>query len=242
VIHDRNHDPNHLDHRVTTLSLNIGANDELRQVAKCEAEVKHEYETEGKSKYGATPEEAVKNCLTLNAFPLFKHILTNIGAMLFVIRNGSKYCVNSNTVGCQADHKGVDYTGKIIVQGGYDPFGRVFCEGESFASPGNAPENCVPGPELLPESNSLVAILNFQEKKTAEMFAACYANPQPVFNPAIVGMPTNEPFKLQTLTNMDNKTTSQGKPNGDGKKSDIHATPLGYKELANVMKGECGLS
>lgn len=227
---------------VKELTLNIGANDELKAVGKCEAEVKSEYEKEGKSKYGATPEEAVKNCLAVNAFPLFKHILTNISAMLYVIRNGSKYCVNANAAfSCDAKHKGIDYAGKILVQGGYDPYGRVFCAGESFASEGNAPESCVPGPELLPESNSLVAILNFQEAKAVEPFMACYANPQPTFNPALVGKPDNEPFKLQTLTNMDNKTTSNGKPNGDGKKNDIHPTPLGYTTLSNIMSAACGL-
>src|SRR6478609_763097 len=41
-----------LEKPVTTVSLNIGANDELHQIAKCEAEVKNEFETEGKSKYG----------------------------------------------------------------------------------------------------------------------------------------------------------------------------------------------
>jgi len=242
VIKEANKD-NNPDHPVTNLTLNIGANDELHQVAKCEAEVQHEYETEGKSKYGATPEQAVKNCIGENAFPLFKRIITNVSAMLYVIRNGSKYCVNINeseTGKCDAGHKGVNYTGKIEFLGGYDPYGRVFCVGESFSSTGNAPESCPPGEELLPESNTLTLVLNFQEEKEYKAFGVCFANPQPIFNPGIAGHPENEPFKLQTLTNMDNKTTSNGKANGNGKTSDIHPTPLGYSTLSGVIAGVCG--
>jgi len=242
--------------QVKMITLNIGANDILHQVAKCEAEVKAEYEAEGKSKNygGSTPEESVKNCIILNASPTFKHILTNLTAMLYAIRHGSQFCANDpdgiEADGCDPNGKGVDYTGKIVVQGYYDPYGRVFCAGESFASPGNAPASCVPGKEILESSNTLEAVLNFQERAVVEgePFAGfkpegCYANPQSTFNPGITG-PTgamNEPFKLQTLTNMDNKTTSKGKANGDGVKNDIHPTPLGYKVLSEVMNGECGL-
>jgi hypothetical protein len=35
---------------------------------------------------------------------------------------------------------------------------------------------------------------------------------------------------------MANLTTFEGKKNGP----DIHATPAGYQELANVMKADCG--
>ena len=239
-----------VDHVLALVSLNIGANDELRAVHKCEAEVQHEFETEGKSKYGTSPEEAVKVCLQLNAFPLFKHINTNISAMLHVIRNGSEYCVNVKTTPCDANHKGSNYKGKIIVVLGYDPYGRVFCAGESFASPGNAPASCVPGNEVLPESNTLTAIANFETEKAVDdgdpygpfqPFEACTPNPQPVFDPSIVGKPENEPFQLQTLTNMDNKTTSKGLPNGNGKTSDIHPTPLGYTVMSEIMAGTCGV-
>ena len=40
---------------VTTTTLNIGANDELKAVHACEKEVKEEYESTGKSKYGGKP-------------------------------------------------------------------------------------------------------------------------------------------------------------------------------------------
>ena len=48
---------------VTKLSLDIGANDIFRSERACKAEVKAEFEKEGKSKYGSTPEEAVQNCV-----------------------------------------------------------------------------------------------------------------------------------------------------------------------------------
>jgi hypothetical protein len=204
---------------ITTISLNIGANDELHQIKKCEAEVKHEFETEGKSKYGLTPEQATQNCLLFNLGPLVKHILTNIAGALDVIRQGSLFCVNAAT-SCPASQKGVNYTGKIIVQGGYDPYGAVF----------------TPGVELLPKSNQLAAFVNFDEAKAVAAFGACYANPQPRFNPTIVGEPAEEPSRLQAFTNMANFSEFEGKKNGP----DIHPTPLGYEELANIMHADCG--
>jgi hypothetical protein len=206
---------------VTTITLNIGANDQLHQLRKCEAEVKEEFALTGKSKYGgATEAEAQKNCTLVHIGPLFKHILTNIAGTLYTIRNGSQFCVPAGTSCPGKGEKGADYTGKIIVQGTYDPFGAVF----------------VPGVELLSGSNTLAAILNFQEAKVVAGFGACYANPQPVFNPSIVGNAAEEPAKLQTLTEMANFTTFEGKKNGP----DIHATPAGYQELANIMKADCG--
>jgi hypothetical protein len=237
------------EHPVTIISLEIGANDKLNRVKQCEKEVQEEYEQKGKSDQygGATPEESFKNCVGVNAFVTLKHIIVNQIASMYAIRHGHEYCVNATSTPCDAAHKGVDYTGKIILGGAYDPYGRVFCKGETFASPGNAPPKCVPGPEVLPFSNSLTAIFNNQEQnKSAPSAAACYANPQPVFNPSVIpGKEAegaeHEPFQLQTLTNMDNKTTSNGKPNGDGRRSDIHPTPLGYKEIANVNAATCGL-
>jgi hypothetical protein len=218
-------------HPVTVVSFNIGANDELNKILhKCEAEVKAEYAAEGKSKNygGSTEAESLKNCEILNAPPTFFHILKNVNATLFVIRNGSKF-------------GGVDYAGKIVVLGYYNPYGRVFCAGESFASEGNAPESCTAGPELLELSNVQQAILNFQEAKVVEPYSVCYANPEPRFNPGAgpnppFGHPEHEPFALQTLTNMDNKTLFLGKHNGP----DIHPTPLGYEELSNTMHAQCG--
>jgi lysophospholipase L1-like esterase len=197
-------------HPVVTVSLQIGSNDLLHGVAKCEAEVKSEFEKTGKSIYGGpSPEAAVKGCLEAHAGEIFQHVLKNTGASLFAIRNGSLF-------------GGVNYSGKIIVLGFYDPNGAVF----------------TPGVELLPSSNTLLAILNFFDGKLAKEFGACYANPQPRFNPLFEGKPAEEPARLQAFTNMANTTTAK---NGNKAKNgpDIHPTQLGYEELANIMKTKC---
>jgi hypothetical protein len=191
---------------VTTLTLNIGANDELHQIKKCEAEVAHEWETEGKSaQYGGnSPEESFKFCISDHVKPLFEHILKNIGASLFAIREGEKF-------------GGINYTGKIVLVGGYDPYGAVF----------------TPGQELLEGSVELTALLTQEEKKVGEKFGACTANPQPLFNPGN----KREPERLQKWTNMANFTEYEGKKNGP----DIHPTKEGYNRMATVMVQQCGL-
>jgi hypothetical protein len=206
---------------VTTLTLNIGANDQLHQLRKCETEVATEFNTEGKSKYGgSTPEEAVKNCILVHISPLFAHIEKNIAGTLYTIRHGSQFCVPAATTCPGKGEKGVDYTGKIIFQGSYQPFGAVF----------------TPGVELLSGSVLLADILNFQESKLIPEFGGCFANPLPVFNPSIVGNGAEEPARLQAFTEMANFTMFEGKKNGP----DIHASPAGYQELANIMKASCG--
>jgi hypothetical protein len=208
---------------VKNLSLNIGANDELRTVHKCEAEAKPAEKAAFEKAYietlqkGGTEAEAnaagqkaaeeagkayVKKCIEEHVGELFKHILTNIAGSLYVIRNGASF-------------GGVNYTEKIVVQGGYDPFGAVF----------------TPKVELLEGSNAIAAALNVEEAKTVAKFAACYANPQPTFNP----QNNEEPARLQLYTNMANFTKFEGKANGP----DIHPTPVGYEQLANVMSTSC---
>jgi lysophospholipase L1-like esterase len=100
-------------HPIVGISLNIGANDELAAVAKCEAEVKEEYEKEGKSKYGETPESSVNACLIMAAVPpggTFDKILANIKVTTEVL-----------------DSTG--YTGSIALLGYYNP--------QSFILPGS---------------------------------------------------------------------------------------------------------
>jgi len=201
---------------VTTISLNIGANDELAAVKACEKEVGEEYVAEGKSKYGGeNPEQSVALCIGAHAKGLFEHILGNMGKILYAIRNGATF-------------GGVNYSGKIIVQGYYDPYGNVFGTGE-----------------LLKGSNALTQILNVKEAKLVsstapeaeeeghEPFGACYANPQPKFNPMKTKL---ESERLQKWTNMANTTEFEGKKNGP----DIHPTPAGYKVLSTTMVVACG--
>jgi hypothetical protein len=219
---------------VTTLSINIGANDELHAIGKCEAEVKAEFEATGTSKFipearrPGTPTEAVKNCITRGVRTTFTGIITNLVGTLYVIRHASSF-------------GGVDYTGKIIFDGAYDPFGRVYCFGLHFPSAtqvGLCPAEPPFPEELLASSNALTFLLRIAEEEAFENPAIapiCATNPQPVFNPVVVGSGfpgiIEEPALLQKYTNMNNTTTSNGKANGP----DIHPTPVGYEVLAGLM-------
>jgi lysophospholipase L1-like esterase len=100
-------------HPMVGISVNIGANDELAAVAKCEKEVKEEYEKEGKSKWGANPTEAVNACLVATALPpggTFDKIIGNVKTTTEVL-----------------DSTG--YTGPIALLGYYNP--------QSFILPGS---------------------------------------------------------------------------------------------------------
>jgi len=194
---------------VTTITLNIGANDELHAIGKCKAEVTYEFtHPPYTSKYGATPEAAVLHCLIAHVGELFTHVLTNVGTTLHVLREGSKF-------------GSINYTGKIVIQGGYDPYGNVYGTGE-----------------VLAESNTLASLLNGEEAAVAAAFGACYANPQSKFNPKN----KNEPTALQRYTNMNNHKEDRGKKFGEAGADgpDIHATPAGYLLLAHIMKADCG--
>jgi lysophospholipase L1-like esterase len=99
-------------HAVKAITLGIGSNDELAAVAKCEKEVTEEYEKEGKSKYGGSPEEAVMGCVLVTAEHVtFPHIIKNIGDILGVIDS--------------TEPGGGHYTGAIVLLGFYNPYSFV---------------------------------------------------------------------------------------------------------------------
>ncbi len=135
-------------------------------------------------------------------------IIKNTEAAAFALRSGA--------------FNGTPYTGKIIVQGGYDPYGAVF----------------VKNVELLEGSLGLAGLINAHEKEAYEApaefggFAPCMVDVYSTFNPKN----GQEPGRLQKYTNMANATTFEGKKNGP----DIHPTPLGYSKLASLMKKQCG--
>ncbi|HTZ86274.1 MAG TPA: SGNH/GDSL hydrolase family protein [Solirubrobacteraceae bacterium] len=88
---------------VKAITLNIGSNDELAAITQCENEVALEFGKEGKSKYGATPQLAVLNCIKETSEKVtVPHILNNLGTILTVI-----------------DEAG--YKGPIILMGFYNP-------------------------------------------------------------------------------------------------------------------------
>jgi hypothetical protein len=213
---------------VTTVTLNIGANDELRQIKKCEEEAKPAEEAafkkaleEGKSEAEAhaaaeaAGKASVKSCVEAHAAALFEHILHNIATIVFALRHGEAF-------------GSVNYTGKIVFEGSYDPFGNVFGTGE-----------------LLTGSFALASILDFHEQKLLtdegveaaeeghEPFKACFTEVLKTFNPGN----SKEPLRLQAWTNMANFTEFAGKKNGP----DIHPTPMGYHEIGTVLDiKQCG--
>src|SRR5438067_9648105 len=172
---------------VTHLTLNIGANDELKAIKTCEAEVKAEFEATGESKYNpespegsgkhpGSPEQAVQGCIVAHVPALFKHIIENIGRILTAIREGEKF-------------GGINYAGPIIFQTAYDPYGNV-CGPPS--SPGLPVETATCRAafkmkegqvELLEGSRNLAALLTGEEKSHLAPFGACFADPLPIFNP-----------------------------------------------------------
>jgi hypothetical protein len=133
--------------------------------------------------------------------PLFTRILTNINAVLYVLRNGEEFGYE-------------DYTGQIVFQGGYNPYGNVYGTGE-----------------ILYDSNLLVKTLNEKEQSLVESYSGCFANPLPLFNPG----GEKEVHRLQHWTNMDNFTEFDGKANGP----DVHPTRAGYGRLAKIMVESC---
>jgi lysophospholipase L1-like esterase len=193
---------------VSKITFNIGANDQLALVKQCEKEVGEEYGKEGKSKYGATPEAAVKGCIEAHLSEVLGTIIKNTEAAAYTVRHGSAF-------------GSVDYSGPIVFQLGYDPYGNVSGAGE-----------------VLKGSVGLAAFINGQEsvaytKPEAEGgFGPCLANPLPKFNP----QNKKEPERLQAWTNMANTSKFGEKANGP----DIHPTPAGYAELAKVMHSACG--
>jgi len=212
---------------VTKVTFNIGANDELRTVKNCEKEVKTEYETTGKSKYdkGGGPTEAVENCLKAHVKELIEHIVKNVSASVYALRNGEAF-------------GGVNYGGKINFQVGYDPYGNLFPNGEPQIENGKEQK------ELLPGSVPLAKLINAEVGKAVLTYGGaetCIADPLPRFNPISVksGIKAleKEEFRLQTWTNMANTTEFEGKKNGP----DIHPTPAGYKQLGQNISKECGL-
>jgi lysophospholipase L1-like esterase len=197
-------------HGVTTLTLNIGANDQLHYVKKCEQEV-----GEKVAKGEIPPSEAEKAfhlCLVDGAAGLGQKIGENIGRILTVIRDGSAF-------------GGVNYEGKIVFVGAYNPYGNV------LAYPTRKEQSEGKNDELLEGSNTLAKQFNNGFQGVATSFGACTANTLLRFNPEN-GL---EPKHLQAWTNMTNTSESNGHKNGP----DIHPTPEGYNQMSKYMINIC---
>jgi hypothetical protein len=113
--------------------------------------------------------------------------------------------------------KEAGFSGKFIFVGTYNPYGNVYGKGE-----------------LLVGSNELLKALSSAEKSTFKKgkLKACFVDEQTLFNTETE--PT-EPENLENWTNMANFTEFNKKKNGP----DIHATPLGYEEMAKYIHTSC---
>jgi len=206
-------------HPVQIMTLDLGANDLLAAVKKCEKEV-------GEGRWsGASGEPPITECEIVSLPAVISALATNVSAVLFAIRDGASLCYGE----CGPEEHGVNYRGPILFGGFYNPFGSVI----------------TPGVEINPGSNFLDFVVNIVMKGAVEKFGACYANPQSspanhahAFNPIINGEPLPEPGRLQTWTNMANTTFAvNGNKAANG--PDIHPTPVGYQVLAEGYAEEC---
>jgi len=199
---------------VTTLSLNIGANDQLHAVTACEEQVDVEI---GEGKWPPTEagfKDGLTACIVSKATSLGEHIGTNIGTTLYVLRKGAEF-------------GSINYTGRIIFVGAYNPYGNL------YAFPTKKQVEDGVNDEVLAGSNVLVPKFNAGFKPVVEAFGGCFANTDTKFNP----QNSAEPRDLKAWTNMANTSESNGQKNGP----DIHPTPAGYHTMASVMAQSCGI-
>jgi hypothetical protein len=230
---------------VTTISFNIGANDELHFLTACEKQAEKEVgENAAKGKYneqvgeeiakgeftvaeGAGTEPADKERGEKDARTDGEH---KAKECISKGANGLFAQIAKNTQGILLAIRngegfgGINYNGLILYQGGYNPYGEVFA-GQGEEKPG---------------TNELAGVENLIQAKVVHAFGACFTDPQLKFNPRN----KNEPIRLDEWTSMTVNVPSGTsefevepgvfKPNGP----DIHPTPLGYKKLASLLKSE----
>jgi lysophospholipase L1-like esterase len=183
-------------HPVQLVTLNIGANDIIRGIGKCEAEVKAEYEKTGDSKYnhapyfepgtGKTPQDATNGCAKGHVGEIFHHVFMNEIATIFAIEEGGALGLcTGKTAPCAASEVAVNFPYQVTMLGSYNPYGSVFEETTKKCQGEISPAAC--NHEILEGSNVLDAVLNIDENSimTEVVPHGCFANPQPAFNPSI---------------------------------------------------------
>jgi hypothetical protein len=194
-------------------------------------------------------EQGVSGCVEAHVEELFGHILKNIGRTLFVLRNAEKF----------TGIPGTNYTGQIIFQGGYDPFGRVYkTEAEVTAAKAVGPQFArAKLGELDRGTVGLAAVLNGHENELVTFgppenpgeFHGCFAkveggaegHPGTAFNPGL-GLESGVAGRLQKFTNMNNQTSTEFPPTSGkflANGPDIHPTEAGAKDLGLIMWDEC---
>lgn len=155
----------HPAHEVKAITLNIGSNDELSQIAQCKEEV----EKGEQSSFGG--------CLTSSAHALFEHIAKNIGDILGVL--------DSTAAG------GGHYTGPIIVLGFYNPQAIVLPGSDTLQKAANSviEHEVIP---LFPNAHYANPFPFFNKGKTAAQEQASICKYTEMCNPNVQqpgGMP-----------------------------------------------------
>ncbi|HEY4896220.1 MAG TPA: hypothetical protein VII01_09030 [Solirubrobacteraceae bacterium] len=240
---------------VTTLSLNIGANDQLKAVAICEAQAKAEVGAKIKAKIEKeigeklgkgemTPEEipafVAKRSAEEAANPANKAEGEKIGQLCIANAApalgkyiGEKIGTILYVLREGAKFGSINYTGKVIFVGAYNPYGNLL----AFPNKKELVEGV--NDEILPGSNFLVSSFNAGFKGAVELFGGCFADTKPKFNPQNLF----EPARLQKYTNMANATSVEFPPTSGkflANGPDIHPTPSGYLIMKGVMVTTCG--
>jgi lysophospholipase L1-like esterase len=213
---------------VTKVTLNIGANDQLHALKKCEEKAAKEVEEEvAKRIEKEIGEKLAKEEMTPEEIPAVSAQLAKeekenpanaaAGKEKFLIcvvgvapalghhigENIGKILYvlrNGSAFG------GVNYEGPVEFLGAYDPYGALI----------------TPGVELVPSSNNLVSLFNGGFSVVVGEAGGCFADSHPKFNP----QNQHEPEKLQKWTEMLHE--------------DIHPTPAGYGVLASLLFKTCG--
>jgi len=233
-------------HPVQLVTMNIGANDIIRALGKCEAEVKAEYEATGDSKYNHPPyyepeheghseKDARGGCAKGHVGEIFHHIFGNVIAIGDAIERGGELalCTGKKSP-CTASEKAVNYDSPFKFLGFYDPYGSVFEETSNACQKTPSPAAC--NREIVEGSLVLDAILNIDMNELIEEILphGCFANPEPAFNPGIINKPELEwgEGAFGSLVS----TGHGGKPNGKGG-IEPDPSPLGtlqkYTNMAN---------
>jgi hypothetical protein len=187
------------------------------ELLKKGAEIGHQYALEHHAELVAEAETKIEE----KAKAQGEQIDSNIAGILYALRHGSEF-------------GGVDYAGKVIFLGTYNPYGKLF-KNQAEANTFVAEHGGLTGPfaeidtgeQVHPKFNPLLAALTASETETVAAFGGCTTNPQAFFNTG----KKNEVQRLQKLTNMTNGSKTGASYNGP----DIHATAAGYKQLAKEM-------
>jgi len=286
---------------VTTISLNIGANDELKTLGGVEAEAKKYVEEKVNEQVyikcsekafaetgGEEPafEEARNKCLSTEgkklgeeyyaehkfelgeegeAFAgkkieekipgLFAQINSNLAGILLALRDGESLGLKGG--------KAINYTGRIIFDGGYDPFGKLFhyaFEGVKFVEENGGLAGrfgtATGGVNIIGRCEGHAAT---EKEEIEKIEAGCTAwEVHPGFN-GLTDILNNAEFKTthdgfavcfanpRPLFNTGNQITEPEKltaftnmkntseTNGKFNGPDIHPTPLGYTEIGKLM-------